>query len=89
MKSIWSPRYRLRTIFVYFVLGIAVLVILGPLFLVVLTAFKTEAEVAMGAFNFPGGLQVVPGLAWPIGIGPSGGTDYLFIYLSFEHPFRR
>jgi hypothetical protein len=42
-----------------------------------------------GAFNFPGGLQVVPGLAWPIGIGPSGGTDYLFVYLSFEHPFRR
>jgi hypothetical protein len=32
---------------------------------------------------------VVPGLAWPIGIGPSGGTDYLFVYLSFEHPFRR
>ena len=42
-----------------------------------------------GAFNFPGGLQVVPGLAWPIGIGPSSGTDYLFVYLSFEHPFRR
>lgn len=57
MKSIWSPRYRLRTIFVYFVLGIAVLVILGPLFLVVLTSFKTEAEVAMGAFNFPGALR--------------------------------
>jgi hypothetical protein len=42
-----------------------------------------------GAFNFPSGLQIVPGLAWPIGIGPSRGSDYLFVYLSFEHPFRR
>jgi hypothetical protein len=42
-----------------------------------------------GAFNFPSGLQIVPGLAWPIGIGPSRGSDYLLVYLSFEHPFMR
>ena len=41
-----------------------------------------------GAFNFPSGLQVVPGLAWPIGLGTSRGDEYLFAYLSFEHPFR-
>ena len=42
-----------------------------------------------GAINVPGGLQVVPGLAWAIGAGPSSGSDFLFAYLSFEHPFRR
>jgi hypothetical protein len=40
------------------------------------------------AFNFAGGRQVVPGLAYSIGIGPSGGDDSIFLYLSFEHPFR-
>jgi hypothetical protein len=42
-----------------------------------------------GAFNCPGGLQIVPGVAWPIGIGPSRGSSYLLVYLSFEHPFMR
>lgn len=37
------------------------------------------------AYNFKSGLQIVPGLAFPIGIGPN--TDYsAFFYLSFEHP---
>lgn len=35
-----------------------------------------------------GGLQVVPGIAVPIGVGPSRGDTGLFFYLSFEHPFR-
>jgi hypothetical protein len=39
------------------------------------------------AIDVPGGLQVVPGVAWPIAVG-GGGSDYLFLYLSFEHPFR-
>ena len=39
------------------------------------------------AINVPGGLQVVPGVAWPIALG-RGGSDYLFLYLSFEHAFR-
>lgn len=34
------------------------------------------------------GLQVVPGLAFPIGAGPSRGQHAVFAYLSFEHPFR-
>jgi hypothetical protein len=41
------------------------------------------------AHDFAGGLQVVPGLAYTIGIGPSAGDDGLFLYLSFEHPFRQ
>jgi len=39
------------------------------------------------AFNFNSGLQIVPGVALPIGIGPSAGEKGLFLYLSFEHPF--
>ena len=41
------------------------------------------------AINFDSGLQVVPGLAVPIGIGPSSGERGVFFYLSFEHAFRR
>ncbi len=40
------------------------------------------------AINFASGLQIVPGIALPIGIGPSSGQTGLFFYLSFEHPFR-
>jgi hypothetical protein len=39
------------------------------------------------AFNFKSGLQIVPGIAVPIGVGPSRGDRGLFFYLSFEHPF--
>jgi hypothetical protein len=38
------------------------------------------------ALNYKSGLQVVPGLAFPIGIGPSRKEYGVFLYLSFEHP---
>jgi len=38
------------------------------------------------AINCKSGLQIVPGIALPIGIGPSKGEIGLFAYLSFEHP---
>lgn len=41
-----------------------------------------------GAFNFASGLQIVPGIAFPIGVGSSSGQRDVFLYLSFEHPFR-
>jgi hypothetical protein len=41
------------------------------------------------AYNFKNGLQIVPGVAVPIGVGPSAGEKGLFLYLSFEHPFRK
>ncbi len=41
------------------------------------------------AYNFTNGLQIVPGVAVPIGLGPSRGDTRLILYLSFEHPFRR
>ena len=40
------------------------------------------------AYNFSSGLQIVPGIAFPIGVGPSAGDDAVLLYLSFEHPFR-
>ena len=39
------------------------------------------------AIDFPSGLQIVPGLAFPIGIGPSDGDRRVLLYLSFEHGF--
>ena len=41
------------------------------------------------AYNFRSGLQVVPGLAFPLGVGPSHGQRSLLLYLSFEHPFKK
>lgn len=36
------------------------------------------------AYNFKNGLQIVPGIAAPIGVGPSRGEHGVFLYLSFE-----
>jgi hypothetical protein len=36
------------------------------------------------SYDFPSKLQIVPGVAFPI----TSGTKSVFLYLSFEHPFR-
>lgn len=41
------------------------------------------------AYNFSSGLQIVPGIAIPLGVGPSAGERGVFLYLSFEHPYRK
>jgi hypothetical protein len=41
------------------------------------------------AHDFAGGLQVVPGVAYTVAVGPDAGDDALFLYLSLEHPFHR
>jgi hypothetical protein len=41
------------------------------------------------SYNFKNGLQIVPGVAMPIGVGPSSGEKGFFLYLSFEHPFEK
>ena len=41
------------------------------------------------AHDFSNGLQVVPGLAMLLGVGPSRGERAVFVYLSFEHAFRK
>jgi hypothetical protein len=38
-------------------------------------------------FDFKSGLQIVPGVAYTVGVGPSEGEAALFLYLSFEHGF--
>ena len=37
--------------------------------------------------DFESGLQIVPGIAFPIGIGASSGDTGVLLYLSFEHGF--
>jgi hypothetical protein len=41
------------------------------------------------AYNFKNGLQIVPGIGVPLGVGPSAGEKAILLYLSFEHPFRK
>jgi hypothetical protein len=41
------------------------------------------------AYNFKSGLQIVPGIAVPIGLGSSAGEKQILFYLSFEHRFKR
>jgi hypothetical protein len=41
-----------------------------------------------GAFNFASGLQIVPGVAYTIALDDGAGPNAVFLYLSFEHPFR-
>lgn len=38
------------------------------------------------AMNFNSGLQIVPGIGIPIGVGPSSGEYGALLYLSLEHP---
>ena len=38
------------------------------------------------AINVKGGLQIVTGVAVPLGVGPSQGQRSVLFYLSFEHP---
>lgn len=40
------------------------------------------------SFDFKSGLQIVPGIACPLGVGASHGQRLLLAYLSFEHPFK-
>ena len=40
------------------------------------------------AHNFGSGLQIVPGVGVPIGVGPSAGQTGMVFYLSFEHGFK-
>ncbi len=51
--------------------------------------WRTEALVSPGiraAINLPGHLQIVPGFAVPLGVGPSSGKKGVFGYFSVEFP---
>lgn len=50
---------------------------------------QTEGAVSpgiRGAINLSGSLQIVPGFAVPLGIGPSRGKNAIFVYFSVELP---
>jgi len=54
------------------------------------TAWSQDLYISPGirwAYNLRNGLQIVPGLGIPLGIGPSAGQKGIIMYLSFEHPF--
>ena len=51
------------------------------------TEVITVSPGARMAIDFRSGLQIVPGVAVPLGVGPSQGERAVFFYLSFEHPF--
>jgi len=38
------------------------------------------------AYNAAGGLQIVPGIAFPVGVGANRHEGSVLLYLSFEHP---
>jgi hypothetical protein len=41
------------------------------------------------AFDLSGDLQIVPGIAYNVGLGQGPDENAVFLYLSFEHPFKR
>jgi hypothetical protein len=41
------------------------------------------------AFDLPGDLQIVPGVAYNIGLGAEPDENAVFLYLSLEHSFKR
>jgi hypothetical protein len=56
------------------------------------TARRNSVTLSPGlrwAHNFPSGLQIVPGIAIPLGAGPTRGERSILAYLSFEHPFSK
>ncbi len=56
-------------------------------------AFENSMIVNPGfrwAHNFESGLQIVPGIAFPVEVARAGRGNWgIFLYLSFEHPFGR
>jgi hypothetical protein len=34
-------------------------------------------------------MQIVPGVAFPTGVGPSSGDWGILLYFSIEHPYRK
>jgi len=74
--------------------GQSVIWLLDPQFNVMLESTVTNTEGRNGftvspgvrwAYNFPSGLQIVPGVAFPVGFSANSGQRALLLYLSFEH----
>jgi hypothetical protein len=76
-------------------LGASAILLLSPTFNLMLEGVWSDSEGEFlnpgmrYAINTKGGLQIVPGVAYTIGLGPHRGENRVFLYLSFEHAFRR
>ena len=75
--------------------GASLIWLTQPRFNVLVESSYVEGDDAALSFISPGirwshdlksGLQIVPGIAAPIGVGESSGSYSIFVYLSFEHP---
>lgn len=57
-----------------------------------LTKTTNETFISPGfrwGHTFKNGLTIVPGIAFPIGVGASRGEKGVLFYLNFEHPFKK
>lgn len=76
-------------------LGASAILLVSPRFNLMLEGIWTDSEKGFlnpgmrYAINTRGGLQIVPGVAYTIGLGPNRGANSVFLYLSFEHAFRK
>ena len=41
------------------------------------------------SYNLKSGMQIVPGVSIPTGVGPRAGNVGVFFYFSIEHPYRK
>jgi hypothetical protein len=53
------------------------------------TSFGYFSPGARWGFDFTSGLQVVPGIAFPIGFGDAQDDNSILLYISFEHPLKK
>ena len=76
--------------------GASVIWLATPRFNVMLESSYVEGDEAAVFLVSPGvrwahdlrsGMQIVPGIAAPIGVGESSGSRSIFLYISFEHPY--
>jgi len=74
--------------------GQSLIWLVDPRFNVMLEGTMTNTEGRNGftispgvrwAYNFPSGLQIVPGIAFPVGFSANSDQRALLLYLSFEH----
>jgi len=95
----WNAGWTTTPVTQEYNLGASAIWLVRPTFNVVLETIWSRMDGAEDAWvvnpgirwahNFASDLQIVPGIAFPIGIGPSRGETAAFLYVSFEHPFKR
>lgn len=83
---IWQPRARFNVVLETLVYGNESVLAPGQS-LRSLTVLMSPG--VRWAYNLRNGTQIVPGIAVPVGIGPSRGEAGVHFYFSVEHPYRK